>query len=173
MKRHRRIAPALAAALLMAASAGPAPAPPAPLPQAAAPEPAGIVLPHGGHKLAAQQVRMRDGVRLNADVYLPAADGKFPILPIRTPYKTEIGRRPDFLNRLLQSGYAIIQQHERGRFLSEGEMRMLGHADEDGWDTLDWIGRQDWSNGKVATYGCSPSAENQLKLASLDGARTA
>jgi len=110
---------------------------------------------------------MRDGVRLNADVYLPAASGRFPVVLIRTPYKTELGRRSPFLNMLMESGYAIVQEHERGRFLSEGEMHMLGRADEDGWDTLDWIARQEWSNGKVATYGCSSSAENQLKLASL------
>ena len=110
---------------------------------------------------------MRDGVRLNADVYLPAATGKFPVVLIRTPYKTEIRESPVFLNTLVAAGYAIVQQHERGRFLSEGEMRMLGRADEDGWDTLDWIAAQEWSNGKVATYGCSSSAENQLKLASL------
>jgi putative CocE/NonD family hydrolase len=120
-----------------------------------------------GRTIEAAQVRMRDGVRLNADVYLPAATGKFPVVLIRTPYQTEIGRRSEFLKRLIDSGYAIVQQHERGRFLSEGEMRMLGRADEDGWDTLDWIAAQEWSNGKVATYGCSSSAENQLKLASL------
>lgn len=112
---------------------------------------------------------MRDGVRLNADVYLPAASGRFPVVLIRTPYKSEIGagRRTPFLEKLLESGYGIVQEHERGRFLSEGDMHMLGRADEDGWDTLDWIVRQEWSNGKVATYGCSSSAENQLKLASL------
>ena len=113
------------------------------------------------------QVRMRDGARLNTDVHLPAATGRFPAVLIRTPYRTEIGRRDRFLNALIRSGYAIVQQHERGRFLSEGEMRMLGQADEDGWDALNWIAAQDWSNGKVATYGCSSSAENQLKLASL------
>ena len=138
-----------------------------PTPAARAQEQAGIILPVGGRKLEQVQVRMRDGARLNADVYLPAASGKFPVVLIRTPYKTEISRRAVFLNRLIQSGYAIMQEHERGRFLSEGDMRMLGHADEDGWDTLDWITKQDWSNGKVATYGCSSSAENQLKLASL------
>jgi len=42
---------------------------------------------------------------------------------------------------------------------------MLSHAAPDGWDTLDWITAQPWSNGKVATYGCSSSAENELKLA--------
>jgi putative CocE/NonD family hydrolase len=110
---------------------------------------------------------MRDGARLDTDVYLPAATGRFPVVLIRTPYETEITASPAFLNRLIEAGYAIVEQHERGRFLSEGEMRMLGRADEDGWDTLDWIAAQGWSNGRVATYGCSSSAENQLKLASL------
>jgi len=134
---------------------------------AKAEEPVGLVLPAGGRRIEQAQVHMRDGARLNADVYLPASTGRFPVVLIRTPYKTEIGPRPIFLNKLIEAGYAIVQQHERGRFLSEGEMRMLGRADEDGWDTLDWIAAQDWSNGKVATYGCSSSAENQLKLASL------
>jgi putative CocE/NonD family hydrolase len=127
----------------------------------------GLELPAGGRRIELAQVRMRDGARLNTDVYLPATTGRFPTVLIRTPYRTEIGERPTFLNALIQSGYAIVQQHERGRFLSEGEMRMLGRADEDGWDTLTWIAAQDWSNGRVATYGCSSSAENQLKLASL------
>ena len=117
--------------------------------------------------IEAVPVRMRDGVRLNADVYLPAVSGKVPVVLIRTPYKTEIGQRSEFVNRLIAEGYGVVQQHERGRFRSEGEMHMLGRADEDGWDTLDWIAAQEWSNGKVATYGCSSSAENQLKLASL------
>jgi putative CocE/NonD family hydrolase len=127
----------------------------------------GLALPAGGRRIELAQVRMRDGARLNTDVYLPAATGRFPAVLIRTPYRTEIGERPTFLNALIRSGYAIVQQHERGRFLSEGEMRMLGRADEDGWDTLTWVAAQDWSNGRVATYGCSSSAENQLKLASL------
>ena len=127
----------------------------------------GLALPEGGRRIEHAQVRMRDGVRLDTDVYLPAATGRFPVVLIRTPYKTEISESPTFLNRLIESGYAIVQQHERGRFLSEGDMRMLGRADEDGWDTLDWIAAQEWSSGRVATYGCSSSAENQLKLASL------
>lgn len=110
------------------------------------------------------QAKMRDGVRLDTSVWLPGPDGKFPVVLTRTPYSSELG---SFQKRLLAAGYAVVEQHERGRFLSEGEMRMLGRADEDGWDTLDWITQQVWSNGKVATYGCSSSAENQLKLASL------
>jgi putative CocE/NonD family hydrolase len=125
------------------------------------------VLPAGGRTIEAAKVRMRDGVRLHADIYLPAATGKFPVVLIRTPYKTELSPNDPFIKKLMASGYGVMQQYERGRFLSEGEMHMLGRADEDGWDTLDWIAAQEWSNGKVATYGCSSSAENQLKLASL------
>lgn len=124
--------------------------------------------PHGtsGEPVALMhlQAKMRDGVRLDTSVWLPAAEGKFPAVLTRTPYSSELG---SLQKRLLAAGYAVVEQHERGRFLSEGEMRMLGRADEDGWDTLDWITQQVWSNGKIATYGCSSSAENQLKLASL------
>ncbi len=42
---------------------------------------------------------------------------------------------------------------------------MLGGAVEDGYDTLNWIAAQPWSNGKVGTFGCSSAGENQLALA--------
>ena len=132
----------------------PAPAPPV----TAAPSGPPVTMMH-------LQAKMRDGVRLDTSVWLPATAGNFPVVLIRTPYKTEFR---SFEKRLLAEGYAVVEQHERGRYLSEGEMRMLGRADEDGWDTLDWITQQAWSNGRIATYGCSSSAENQLKLASLN-----
>ncbi|HEV7691185.1 MAG TPA: CocE/NonD family hydrolase [Hyphomonadaceae bacterium] len=168
IKRSTAILLALALSGCWTPVATPANPPAAPAAPAASAEQTGITLPKGGRKLETEQVRMRDGARLNADVYLPAEDGKFPVVLVRTPYKTEIGRKPTFFNELIAQGYAVMQEHERGRFLSEGEMRMLGRADEDGWDTLEWITKQGWSNGKVATYGCSSSAENQLKLASLN-----
>ena len=152
-----RAAAALLAGLLGGACAGSSP-----------PPPGGLAAPVGTVTLPHLQATMRDGVRLNTSVWLPTADGKFPVVLVRTPYRTEVGgRRSQFATSLLEAGYAVVQQHERGRYFSEGQMRMLGMADEDGWDTLDWISRQPWSNGRVATYGCSSSAENQLKLASL------
>ncbi|MEO1101247.1 MAG: CocE/NonD family hydrolase [Pseudomonadota bacterium] len=113
------------------------------------------------------QVTMRDGVRLDTEIFLPEGEGPFPTVLIRTPYDTEISRRSKSIQTFFDAGYAVVEQHERGRYFSEGEMRMLGQADEDGWDTLDWIAAQPWSDGGVATYGCSSSAENQLKLSTL------
>lgn len=116
------------------------------------------------------QVTMRDGARLNTLVMLPAmankeGGGQVPAILIRTPYKSELDPLRDLHKTLLAQGYALIMQNERGRFFSEGEFTMLVGALDDGWDTLDWITNQSWSNGKVGTYGCSSSAENQLKLA--------
>lgn len=165
LRSLRTIAAASCAALALSACTSPAPA--AQSTTAAAQQATGIVLPEGGQHMKHVQVAMRDGARLQTEIWLPG-EGSYPVVLIRTPYETEIGRRPVFQQRLIDEGYAVIQQHERGRYLSEGEMRMLGRADEDGWDTLDWIASQPWSNGKVATYGCSSSAENQLKLASLN-----
>lgn len=128
--------------------------------------PTAFTVPEGVLVSLDEQVRMRDGVRLNTDVYLPDG-GETPVatILIRTPYDTELRVRH---HELLKRGYAIVEQHERGRYLSEGAFTMIPRPVEDGWDTLDWITRQPWSDGRVATMGCSSSAENQLKLAAAN-----
>jgi putative CocE/NonD family hydrolase len=118
-----------------------------------------------------QLVPMRDGVRLSTDVYLPKdANGPFPTIFWRTPYNYNTLRdtRKEFVKKAVERGYAFVIQNERGKFFSEGEWAILGHPRTDGYDALDWIAGQDWSNGKVGTIGCSSSAEWQLALAAMD-----
>src|SRR5690606_25531059 len=114
------------------------------------------------------RIPMRDGVRLNADILFPPGEREgLPAILIRTPYalKGELDSWAGPLSRWLHDGYAVVVSHERGRHWSEGEYRVLGGAFEDGYDTVEWITRQSWSNGKVGTIGCSSSAENQMGLA--------
>ena len=59
-------------------------------------------------------------------------------------------------------------QNERGKFHSEGKWELLGFPRTDGYDALDWISEQPWSNGRVGTIGCSSSAEWQMALAAED-----
>ena len=115
-----------------------------------------------------QWVPMRDGVRLDAEIYLPnTAEPPYPTVLIRSPYPSEKTLRPnEVYTAFVENGYAIVFQNERGRFWSEGEHEYLARAGEDGYDTIDWIAKQEWSNGKVGTIGCSSSAENQLRLMS-------
>lgn len=107
-----------------------------------------------------QMVQMQDGVKLATDVYVPK-NGKppFPTILLRTPYnKSGNQGTADLVARL---GYALVVQDMRGRFASEGHHAIIfgndgiGGEHKDGHDTLAWIAKQDWSNGKVITYGQS------------------
>ena len=94
---------------------------------------------------------------------------KLPTVLIRTPYSTwddEIAESEAFVRGFLNAGYAVLIQNERGRFGSGGRYnKTIPNAREDGVATLDWIAKQPWSTGRVGTFGCSSSAENQLGLA--------
>ena len=57
-------------------------------------------------------------------------------------------------------------QNERGHFFSEGNYDILG-SKTDGYNTVDWLTKQPWSNGKIGTTGCSSTAEYQMGVAAL------
>ncbi len=105
-------------------------------------------------------VAMRDGVKLATDVYLPKdAKPPFATILIRTPYSKK-GMK-DVAGNLGALGYALVAQDVRGRFDSEGHPAIifgnegLGGVHQDGHDTIEWVAKQPWSNGKVATWGGS------------------
>lgn len=104
-------------------------------------------------------VAMRDGTKLAGFLFRPTA-GTAPTLVVRTPYGLDLpiggnsGTYPHFL-RLLEAGYAILWVECRGTFRSEGEFRPKVDEIADGYDTLDWIVHQSWSNGEVGAYGMS------------------
>jgi len=116
---------------------------------------------------------MRDGVRLATDIYRPKnAGGKVPIVFVRTPYNFNFwdvrnGVPADMTAALtaVKRGYAYIVQNERGHFFSEGNYDILGPPRTDGYDAIDWMSKQPWSNGKVGTTGCSSTAEYQMGIA--------
>ena len=116
-------------------------------------------------------VRMRDGVALSTDIYMPKnATGKLPAILWKTPYNEHKlkGGTMRYVLESVKRGYTFIVQNERGRYFSQGQWEILGKPQTDGYDTLSWIAAQDWSNGKVGTLGCSSSAEWQLALAGLN-----
>ena len=116
-------------------------------------------------------VPMRDGVGLSSDIYTPqGATGPLPTILWKTPYN-EHKLQGSTLRYVLESvkrGYVFIVQNERGRYFSQGKWEILGRPQTDGYDTLSWIAKQGWSNGKVGTLGCSSSAEWQLALAGMN-----
>ena len=116
---------------------------------------------------------MRDGIRLATDIYRPKGEGKYPIVFSRTPYNFNTWVDGKMTTRALEEayqavsrGYAYVIQNERGRFFSEGEWDILGTPITDGYDALEWMSQQKWSNGKVGLIGCSSTAEWQMAVAS-------
>lgn len=118
---------------------------------------------------------MRDGVRLATDIYRPKGDDPVPIVFSRTPYNFNTYGNGEMNTRGMQTalewvkkGYAYVVQNERGRFFSEGEWDILGTPLSDGYDAMEWMSKQPWSNGKIGTLGCSSTAEWQMAVASMN-----
>ena len=110
-----------------------------------------------GRLLSDLMVPMRDGVRLATDVYLPDAAGPFPTILVRLPYgKTDPHcALPPVARHWTRKGYACVVQDVRGKWGSEGVFKPADGRTEtdDGYDTLDWLARQDFCNGAVGMWG--------------------
>ena len=95
---------------------------------------------------------LSDGVRLSADVFLPADEGEYPTVVQRTPYNN----MPDPAGpALARMGYAYVTVDVRGRYDSEGEFYPYRDEGRDGYEVIQWAAEQPWSNGDVATIGGS------------------
>jgi uncharacterized protein len=116
-------------------------------------------------------VPMRDGVRLSTDLYLPENAGdRLPVILYRTQYGK--ARYQGFGDesrpkQLAGQGFVVAVQDIRGRFESEGEYVLAKHDAVDGYDTVDWLARQSWSNGRIGTFGCSSLGITQVLQAQL------
>ncbi len=114
------------------------------------------------------KISMRDGVKLAADVYRPAKGGKpvagkFPALLTRTPYnKDGTGGEGRYY---AERGFVVVANDVRGRYASEGTWRLIADDPDDGFEVVEWIARQEWSNGKVGTFGTSYPGGTQHALA--------
>src|SRR5271154_5882117 len=79
-------------------------------------------------------VPMRDGKRMQADIYRPKDESKkYPIIFSRTPYNfnywdVAVGAPRDMTTELeaVKRGYAYVEMNERGRYFSEGDYEILG-----------------------------------------------
>lgn len=109
------------------------------------------------------EIPMRDGVNLVASVHIPDGDGPFPTVLMRTPYgyrggdgcysglSLTNGGSLDYL----ADGIAFVSQDVRGTFRSEGEFIPFFDEANDGYDTVQWIADQPWSDGNVGMIGPS------------------
>lgn len=119
------------------------------------------------HKQLHVRVMMRDGTGLCTNFFLPSANWRGPVILVRTPYGKGIELTPNY-QAFVEHGYAVVVQDVRGRYDSEGVFNPLDQEPDDGYDTLEWIGHQRWSNGKVGMMGGSYLGIVQWQVAALN-----
>ena len=103
------------------------------------------------------RIPLPDGVRLAADLYMPAggADGeRHPVLLEYLPYrKTEArSRNYPLYSYFVERGYVVAAVDIRGTGNSEGRLIPYEYSDieqQDGEAVIDWLSKQPWSNGNV------------------------
>lgn len=111
---------------------------------------------NGTNKQGEYFVKMSDGTKLATDVWLPAEYNKkekLPTILIRTCYDKK--RSEDNYNIFADRGYAVVLQDVRGREKSEGKFIGMYYERTDGNDTINWIAKQEWSNGNIGMIGGS------------------
>jgi uncharacterized protein len=131
-------------------------------------------------------VTLRDGVTIYVDVYRPAGTHPVPVIVAWSPYGKGEGSAPaasgvfdlvgldtgivSGLHKFegpdpafwCAQGYAICNPDMRGVCESEGDSVLWDRQEgRDGYDLIEWLGVQDWCNGKVAMSGTSYLAASQ------------
>ncbi|MBP2650525.1 MAG: CoA-transferase [Firmicutes bacterium] len=124
-------------------------------------------------------IPLRDGTIIYADIFRPVGAGKYPVIMTWSPYGKEYGGQwlDDIPGRVgiplaatsqlerfegpdpaywVNQGYAIVNPDNRGAYSSAGNIHYWGTQDsEDGYDVIEWVAAQVWSNGNVGMSGNS------------------
>lgn len=135
-------------------------------------------------------VTLRDGVTIYVDVFRPAGAEAVPVIVAWSPYgKSQgaaarymqifelLGMETSMVSGLMKfegpdpafwcaHGYAVCNPDPRGSYNSEGDIRVWSRQEgQDYHDLIEWLGVQDWCNGKVGTSGNSYLAISQWFVA--------
>ena len=131
---------------------------------------------HAGAPVRAScYVPARDGTRLAADIYLPAAgSGRYPAVLLFTPYCRRFALAPDavapdavavedapglaqYRDFFPSYGYAVVGVDTRGTGASFGARTGMRSPEErlDYHDVVDWVSSQPWCNGAIGITGIS------------------
>jgi predicted acyl esterase len=140
------------------------------------------------------KVKMSDGIELNADIFRPDSDEKFPAIfgfhpydqvsqtaPMKiSSFSTNFFKHPgqDKGNAYIEAGnpeafvrrgYVYLIANVRGTGKSGGEYPFLAPPEaQDGYEVIEWIARQPWCTGHVGMFGVSYFAWIQLYIAALN-----
>ena len=110
----------------------------------------------GAPRMLEVSTSMRDGTKLAANVFLPEGKGPWPVVLTRTPYLKDGKMFPAAAAaRWTAAGYAYVVQDVRGKGRSTGFYDAFVNDIEDGYDSVEGLAKEPWSNGRVGVTGAS------------------
>lgn len=117
------------------------------------------------------QIPVRDGKYLAADLYTTDTTRPKAVILIQTPYNKNIYRLTiNIPNAHLpmpfdtfKYNYVIVDW--RGFYGSIPATDPAYERGKDGYDVVEWVAKQPWSNGKIGTYGASALGMIQFQTA--------
>jgi putative CocE/NonD family hydrolase len=131
-------------------------------------------LPHRIEVIEHFWIRLEDGCRLSARMWLPADAATHPVPAILEyiPYRKRDGTRgrdEPMHAYFAGHGYAAVRVDTRGSGESEDVLQdeYLQLELDDAVEVIDWIARQPWCDGKVGMMGKSWGGFNCLQVAAL------
>ena len=115
------------------------------------------------------RIPMRDGKTLSADLIRPDAEGRFPILIEYHPYRKDDVSRGGHNQHwyLAERGFIGVRLDVRGTGGSDGinTDEYVRQEQEDGYDAVEWLAKQAYSNGNVGMFGTSYGGFTSLQVA--------
>ena len=120
------------------------------------------------------RIPVRDGLELSANLWLPVACGgeTVPVILEMIPYRKDDWRwaADEALGQWLAArGFALCRLDVRGTGSSPGIALDEYAAQEtlDGYDAVEWLAGQAWSNGNVGMWGISYGGFTSIQVAQL------
>ena len=99
-----------------------------------------------------------DGVKLVSDIFHPAGARRTPTILVRINYSKTLTTTliETIAGRLwAERGYTTVIQGTRGRYESGGSFHPFATERQDGIETLAWVKRQPWYDGRLGMWGGS------------------
>ncbi len=128
---------------------------------------------HSGVIIREVWIPMADGTKLAADLYQAegsSANDQLPVLLEYLPYRKDEGRRNRFglYEYFVKRGYIVARVDIRGTGRSEGTLIPYEYSEieqQDGDAVIDWLSKQDFSNGNIGMFGISWGGFNAIHMA--------
>ena len=111
-----------------------------------------------------ETLKLTDGIKLKARIWIPTKGKKWPALLMRQPYGREIASTITYFHPAwwANHGYLVVIQDVRGQGGSDGHFTGFNQEAADTSQTHKWVRSLPECNGRLGTYGFSYQGFTQL-----------